>query len=34
MQLPWHCASSIAIILGGVVVRTHRSAATTRPSGA
>jgi hypothetical protein len=34
MQLPWHCASSIAIVLGGVVVRTHRSAATTRPSGA
>ena len=34
MQLPWHCASSIAIILGGVVVRTHRSAATTRPSSA
>ena len=34
MQLQWHCASSIAIVLGGVVVRMHRSAAATRPSGA
>lgn len=32
--LPWHCASSVAIILGGAIVRTRRSAATTLPSGA
>jgi hypothetical protein len=32
MQLPWHCASSIVILIGGAMVRTRRSAGTTLPS--
>jgi hypothetical protein len=32
--LPWHCASSIAIVVGGVIVRESRSGVSRRPSGA
>jgi hypothetical protein len=31
-MLPWNCLSSIATVVGGAIVRTRRSAATTRPS--
>jgi hypothetical protein len=31
-MLPWNCAFSIAIVVGAAIVRTRRSAATTRPS--
>lgn len=30
----WSCAGPFAIVVGGVIVRMRRSAATTRPSGA
>ncbi|MFL6352973.1 MAG: permease prefix domain 2-containing transporter [Bryobacteraceae bacterium] len=32
VMLPWNCASAIATMIGGVIVRTRRSAPTTRPS--
>jgi hypothetical protein len=31
-MLPWNCAFSVATLVGGAIVRTRRSAATTRPS--
>ncbi len=31
-QLPWHCVFSLAVVIGGAIVRTRRSAARTRPS--
>jgi hypothetical protein len=30
----WSCADPLAIVVGGAIVRTRRSAATTQPSGA
>jgi hypothetical protein len=33
-MLPWHFADWTAIVIGGAIVRTRRSAATTRPSDA
>jgi hypothetical protein len=32
--LPWQFACWVAIVIGGAIVRTHRSASTTHPSGA
>jgi CDP-diglyceride synthetase len=31
-RLPWHIADSFAIVIGGAIVRTRRSAATPQPS--
>ena len=33
-RLPWHFADSFAIVVGGAIVRTRRSAPTNRPSDA
>jgi len=31
-RLTWYFADSFALVIGGAIVRTHRSAATARPA--